>query len=127
MSVLKKTKKGFVIVSVFAISNKLAKSFEYCGTLKKRAILENFPLFNKLEIKDDSYHDKKSKIIVVKSKEIRSTNLDRVNKLSKIQDKAVKAIIKKEAASIILDGIMGEVTNQLIKIDETKIVLYCPK
>lgn len=127
MSVLKKTKKGFTIISVIAISDKLARSFEYCGTLKKRAILEDFPLFNKLEIKDDSYHGKNSKIIVVKSKEIRSTNLDRINKLSKIQDKAVKAIIKKEAISIVLDGIMGEVTNQLIKIDETKIVLHCPK
>ena len=127
MSVLKKTKKGFIIVSVFNISNKLAKSFEYCSTLKKRAILEDFPLFNKLEIKDDYYHDKKSKIIVVKSKEIMSTNLDRINKLSKIQDKAVKAILKKEAASIILDGIIGEITNQLIKIDETKAVLHSSK
>lgn len=127
MSILKKTKKGFIIISVIAISDKLARSFEYCGTLKKRAILKDFPLFNKLEIKDDSCHGKNSKIIVVKSKEIRSTNLDRINKLSKIQDKAVKAIIKKEAISIVLDGIMGEVTNQLIKIDETKIVLHCPK
>lgn len=47
--------------------------------------------------------------------------------LKDILHKAVKAIIKKETASVILDGIMGEVTNQLIKIDETKIVLYCPK
>lgn len=123
MNILKNTKKGFVIISTIAISNKLAESFEYCGSLKKRAILENYPLFGKFEIKDDFCNGKNSKIIVIRSKEIRSTNINKINKLSKIQNKAIKAIIKKEEASIMLDGIIGEMANQLIEIDKTGKVL----
>lgn len=123
MNILKNTKKGFIIISTIAISNKLAESFEYCGYLKRRVILENYPLFDKFEIKDDSYNDKNSKIIIVRSKEIRSNDVNKINKLSKIQNKAIKAIIKKEEASITLDGIIGEMTSQLIEIDKTGKVL----
>ena len=122
MNILKTTKKGFIIISTIAISNKLAESFEYCGSLKKMAILKTFPLFDKFEIKDVNY-DKNQKNIVVTSKEIRSTDINSINKLSKIQNKAIKAIIRKEAASIIIDGAIGEMANQLVKIDKTKKVL----
>ena len=67
--------------------------------------------------------DKNQKNIVVTSKEIRSTDINSINKLSKIQNKAIKAIIRKEAASIIIDGAIGEMANQLVKIDKTKKVL----
>ena len=122
MNILKTTKKGFIIISTIAISNKLAESFEYCGSLKKMEILKTFPLFDKFEIKDVNY-DKNQKNIVVTSKEIRSTDINSINKLSKIQNKAIKAIIRKEAASIIIDGAIGEMANQLVKIDKTKKVL----
>lgn len=127
MNILKNTKKGFIIISTIAISNKLAESFEYCGSLKKMVILKTFPLFDKFEIKNDVYNGKNQKNIVVTSKEIRSTYINSINKLSKIQNKAIKAIIKKEAASIIIDGAIGEMANQLVKIDKTKKVLSCLK
>jgi hypothetical protein len=127
MNILKNTKKGFIIISTIAISNKLAESFEYCGSLKKMAILKTFPLFDKFEIKNDVYNGKNQKNIVVTSKEIRSLDINSINKLSKIQNKVIKAIIKKEAASIIIDGAIGEMANQLVKIDKTKKVLSCLK
>lgn len=127
MNILKKSENGFTIVSAITISDDLAKSFEYCGSLKKKVILQNFPLFDKFEIKDNFWKGEYLKTIVVTSKEVISTNLDDINKLAELQSKAIKTIIRKEVESSILDRLVGKNADQLVNMNNINETPYGSK
>lgn len=125
MNILKNTENGLVIVNAIAISSDLAEKFENCSSYKNKAILKECPSFSKFEIKDNPCgNDGFKKMVVVTSQEIKPTDLDEINELAEMQNKAVKAILKRESTSLILASINADITGQFIKMSDTNRVLY---
>lgn len=125
MNILKNTENGLVVVNVIAISDDLAEKFENCSSYKNKAILKECPSFSKFEIKDNPYgNDDFKKIVVVTSQEIKPTDLDEINELAEMQNKALKAILKRESTSLILSGLNADIAGQFIKMSDTNRVLY---
>lgn len=125
MNILKNTKNGLVIVNAIAISDSLAEKFENCSSYKNKAILKECPSFNKFEIEDNPCGDEEfKKMVVVTSQEIKPTSLDEINELAEMQDKAVKAILKRESTSLVLAGLNADITGQFVKMSDTNKILY---
>ena len=125
MNILKNTKNGLAVVTFVAISDRLAEKFKNCSSYKNKAILKECPSFNSFEIKDNPYStDGFKKMVVVTSQEIKSTDLEEIDELAEMQNKAVKAILKRESASLILSGLNADITGQFIKMRDTNKMIY---
>ena len=125
MKILKNTKDGLVVVIAIAIADDLAEKFENCSSYKNKSILKECPSFSSFEIKDNPCGDKGfRKMVVVTAQEIKATDLDEIDELAEMQNKAVKAILKRESTSLILANINADITGQYIKMHDTNKVLY---
>lgn len=125
MKILKNTKDGLVVVIAIAISDNLAEKFENCSSYKNKSILKECPSFSSFEIKDNPCGDKGfRKMAVVTAQEIKATDLEEIDELAEMQDKAVKAILKREATSLILAGLNADITGQYIKIHDINKAIY---
>lgn len=125
MNILKNTENGLVVVNAIAISDNLAEKFENCSSYKNKAILKECPSFSKFEIEDNPYGDDGfKKMVVVTSQEIKPTDLDEINKLAEMQNKAVKAILKRESTSLVLSSLNADITGQYIKIHDINKAIY---
>lgn len=128
MKILKNTKDGLVVVIAIAISDDLAEKFENCSSYKNKLILKECPSFSSFEIKDNPCGDEDfRKMVVVGSQEIKPTNLDEIDELAEMQNKAVKAILKRESTSLVLAGLNADITGQFIKMHDTNKALYGSK
>lgn len=125
MKILKNTKDGLVVVIAIAIPDNLAEKFENCSSYKNESILKECPSFSSFEIKDNPCGDKGfRKMAVVTAQEIKATDLDEINELAEMHNKAVKAILKREATSLILASINADITGQYIKIHDINKAIY---
>lgn len=125
MKILKNTKDGLVVVIAIAIHDNLAEKFENCSSYKNKSILKECPSFNSFEIKDNPCGtDDFKKMVVVTSQEIKSTDLKEIDELAEMQNKAVKAILKRESTSLILSGLNADITEQFIKMHDTNKMIY---
>lgn len=125
MKILKNTKDGLVVVNAIAISDDLAEKFENCSSYKNKSILKECPSFASFEVKDNSCGtDGFKKMVVVTSQEIKSTDLEEIDELAEMQNKAVKAILKRESTSLILAGLNADIIGQYNKMRYTNNMLY---
>lgn len=125
MNILKNTKNGLVVVTIAAISDRLAEKFENCSSYKNKAILKECPSFDKFEIKDNPcYKEGFKKAVVVTSLEIKPTDIDEISKLAEIQENAVEAILRRESSYIVLAGITADITGQLLKMSDINKAIY---
>ena len=125
MKILKNTKTGLVVVNAIAITDDLAEKFKNCSSYKNKSILKECPSFNSFEIKDNPYGiDGFKKMVVVTSQEIKSPDLEEIDELAEMQNKAVKAILKRESTSLILSGLNADITGQYIKIHDINKAIY---
>lgn len=125
MKILKNTKDGLVVVIAIAIADNLAEKFENCSSYKNKSILKECPSFSSFEIKDNPYGDKGfRKMAVVTAQEIKATDLEEIDKLAEMQNKAVKAILKREATTLIFAGLNADITGQYIKIHDINKAIY---
>lgn len=125
MKILKNTKDGLVVIIAIAITDDLAEKFENCSSYKNKSILKECPSFSSFEIKDNPCGEEGfMKMVVVTAQEIKATNLDEIDELAEMQNKAVKAILKRESTSLILSGLNADITGQYIKMHDTNKVIY---
>ncbi len=125
MNILKNTKNGFVVVTVIAISDSLTEKFENCSSYKNKSILKECPSFSSFEIDVNPCEEANfNKVVMVTSQEIKPTDLDEVNEFANMQEKAVKAILKRESTSIILNGLNADIEGQLKKLNNINKFLY---
>lgn len=125
MNILKNTKNGLVVVTIAAISNRLAEKFENCSSYKNKAILKECPSFDKFEIKDNPcYKEGFKKAVVVTSLEIKPTGIDEISELAEMQEKAVEEILRRESSYIVLAGIAADITGQLLKMSDINKAIY---
>lgn len=125
MNILKNTKNGLVVVTIAAISDRLAEKFKNCSSYKNKAILKECPSFDKFEIKDNPcYKEGFKKAVVVTSLEIKPTDIDEISELAKMQEKAVEAILRRESYYIVLAGITADITGQLLKMSDINKAIY---
>ena len=125
MNILKNTKNGFVVVTVIAISDSLTEKFENCSSYKNKAILKECPSLSKFEIDVNSCEEANfNKVVMATSQEIKPTDLDGVSELANMQEKAVKAILERELASIVLNGLNADIKGQLKKLNDINNFLY---
>lgn len=125
MKILKNAKNGLVVVIAIAIHDNLAEKFENCSSYKNKSILKECPSFSSFEIKDNPCGGKGfRKMAVVTTQEIKATDLEEINELAEMQNKAVNAIIKRESTSLILAGLNADITGQYIKIHDINKAIY---
>lgn len=118
MNILKNTKNGFVVVTVIAISDSLTEKFENCSSYKNKSILKECPSFSSFEIDVNPFEETNfNKVVMVTSQEIKPTDINEVNEFANMQEKAVKAILERESASIILNNLNADIEGQLKKLD----------
>lgn len=125
MNILKNTENGLVVVTIAAISDRLAKKFKNCSFYKNKDILKECPSFDKFEIKDNPcYKEGFKKAVVVTSLEIKPTDIDEISELAKMQENAVEAILRIESSYIVLTGITVDITGQLLKMSDINKAIY---
>lgn len=125
MNILKNTKTGLVVVTIAAISDRLAEKFKNCSSYKNKAILKECPLFDKFEIKDNPcYKEGFKKAVVVTSLEIKPTDIDEISELAKMQENAVEVILRREYSYMVLAGITADITGQLLKMSNINKAIY---